>query len=103
MNRYYSVTYSATNSTIRRRWETIELRLQPGWIGRRERANDLLHYRESADGSIRLLQLETNAEEHAFLNGTTGVTYLGDQTPEGYAPQAVHDYLAADPARWPGV
>ncbi len=95
-SRYYVANVSGAAS----RWTNIVDATQPV-PGRRALPHQLLHWRVSLDGSMRLIQAETNDAEHAYLVSLAWVTYLGaydDMTAQ--ADTAVHTYLAANAAAW---
>ncbi len=98
-SRYYVANVSGAAS----RWANIVDATQPV-PGRRALPHQLLHWRVSLDGSMRLIQAETNDAEHAYLVSLAWVTYLGahdDVTAQ--ADTAVHTYIAANAAAWEPV
>lgn len=98
MNRYYLV--NLVGATL-----TPALNLLPPVPGRREEPHDLAHWRTSVDGTLAILQAETNTAEHAALLALSlpSVSTLGTfDVATGRASQPVYDYLANNAAIWRG-
>jgi len=82
------------------RWTQIADALSPT-PGRRELPHQLLHWRASVDGTMRLIQAETNDHEHTFLVSLAWVSMLGGfDEATGQADAAVHAYITANSAAW---
>lgn len=96
MNRYYLVNVSGPVI----RWTQVVDGLNPV-PGRRELPHDLLHWRTSLDGTLRLIQAETDDAEHAYLISLAWVSLLGAfNEATGQPDAAVLAYLAANSAAW---
>lgn len=98
MNRYYLCDLSTTQNTRVARINELRTGLPNGPT--RQEAKARLHWAVSVDGRWVLANCETSDADHAWLLSLGYVTYQGEMTAAGLAPQATYSYLAANRALW---
>lgn len=98
VNKYYLCDLGTAQNTRSSRVNELRSGLLTGPT--RQEAKDQLHWAVSTDGRWVLANVEASDADHTWLLGRGYVTYQGDMTAAGYAPQATYDYIAANPTLW---